>query len=133
MHTPCQCSLCNFYDRRFCPCHYHSSWCLSPILSPLGKSTLHKNDNDVVLESRPLSEEASKQAEMSLLRIEQGLERGLPFLVAFLALLVAILMPLAVSTYIQINTRGKFQSKIPRIYKRSISMQKWPYFFVKVL
>ena len=46
---------------------------------------------------------------MSLLRIEQGLERGLPFLVAFLALLVAILMPLAVSTYIQINTRGKIQ------------------------
>ena len=43
---------------------------------------------------------------MSWHRIEQSLEKGLPLLVAVLALMVAILLPLAISTYIQISTKG---------------------------
>jgi len=42
---------------------------------------------------------------MSWHRIEQSLEKGLPLLVAVLALMVAILLPLAISTYIQISTK----------------------------
>lgn len=38
--------------------------------------------------------------------IEQFFERALPFLVGFLSVMVAILLPLVVSTYMQIRTKG---------------------------
>jgi hypothetical protein len=44
--------------------------------------------------------------ELSRHKIEELLERALPFLVALLSVFVAILLPIAISTYVTINTKG---------------------------
>ena len=45
---------------------------------------------------------------MSRQDIERHFERALPFLVGCLSVLVALLLPLVISTYIQISSKGKF-------------------------
>ena len=60
-----------------------------------------------------LAEDTFREVQkMSMHKIEQFLERALPYLVGFLALIVAILFPLAISTYLQISTKGKRNSKV---------------------
>jgi len=61
---------------------------------------------------------------MSWQRIEQNLEKGLPLLVAFLALMVAILLPLAISTYIQISTKDAQDALGGNVRDSIISMKK---------
>ena len=45
-------------------------------------------------------------AKMSRQDIERHFERALPFLVGCLSVLVALLLPLVISTYIQISSKG---------------------------
>ena len=45
---------------------------------------------------------------MSRQDIERHFERALPFLVGCLSVLVALLLPLVISTYIQISSKGNF-------------------------
>ena len=57
---------------------------------------------------------------MSRQDIERHFERALPFLVGCLSVLVALLLPLVISTYIQISSKGKFlgytQPKLGSVY-----------------
>jgi hypothetical protein len=57
---------------------------------------------------------------MSRQDIERHFERALPFLVGCLSVLVALLLPLVISTYIQISSKGNFlgftQPKLVSVY-----------------